>query len=391
MKSMSAENILKELVAFPVLGGESNLEIIYWIQNYIEQYGVKTYLVPNTENTKASLHCRIGPETDGGTILSGHTDVVPVKGQDWLTDPFKLIDKADGNLYGRGSCDMKGFLACCLAALPKLTKASLKTPIYFAFSYDEEIGCLAAPALITHIKATYKENPKFAIIGEPSMLKPIIGQKSIHILDVYVNGSAGHSSRIKQEVSAVHEAARLVLWAEQKMDTLIKSGPIDNRFNPPHSSLHVGRIQGGIAPNIIADKAMFSMDIRAIPSDSGHDIYQDFINHCKEKEAELKVVFPGFKINIKENHPLVPALNTDENAEVVALIKKITGHQEWHTVSYASEAGQFANAGFQSIICGPGSIEQAHRANEFISKTQLQQGVIMIEALIEHSKDSALN
>ena len=303
---MTAEHILEKLVSFPVLGGDSNLKIIHWIKDYIESHGIPTTLVPNSENTKASLHCRIGPPVDGGTILSGHTDVVPVKGQDWQTSPFKLTDKKDGNLYGRGSCDMKGFLACCLAALPEMVKANLKTPIYFAFTYDEEIGCLAAPALIEHIKTTYSETPKYAIIGEPSMLKPIIGQKSIHILDVFINGSAGHSSRIKQEVSAVHEAARLVMWAEQKMTHLIETGHIDNRFNPPHSSLHVGQINGGIAANIIADKATLSLDIRTIPQDNGHDIYQDFINHCKAKEAEQRVIYPDFKIEIKENHPLVP-------------------------------------------------------------------------------------
>ena len=382
---MTVQQILEKLVSFPVLGGESNLEIIHWIKDYIEQYGIKTILVPNETGTKASLHCRIGPAVDGGTILSGHTDVVPVKGQDWHTDPFKLTDKGDGNLYGRGSCDMKGFLACCLAALPNMVKASLKTPIYLAFSYDEEIGCLAAPALIKHIQATYKEKPKFAIIGEASMLQPIIGQKSIHIIDVSVNGSAGHSSRIKQEVSAVHEAARLVMWAEQKMNDLIKVGNIDERFNPPHSSLHVGQINGGIAANIIADKATLSIDIRTIPKDDGHVIYQEFINHCKSKEQELRVIYPEFKIDIKENHPLVPPLNTDENAEIVSLIGKLTGNNQWSTVSFASEAGQFAEAGYESIICGPGSIKQAHRANEFISKEQLHKGVDMIHALIKHS------
>ncbi|ALJ04790.1 acetylornithine deacetylase [Pseudalgibacter alginicilyticus] len=385
---MNVEQILEKLIAFPVLGGESNLEIIHWIKSYIEKHGIKPTLVPNKTNTKASLHCRIGPEIDGGTILSGHTDVVPVKGQNWDTDPFKLTDKGDGKLYGRGTCDMKGFLACCLAALPAMTKTNLKTPIYLAFSYDEEIGCLAAPELIKHIQSTYSEKPKYAIIGEPSMLQPIIGQKSMHILDITVNGSAGHSSRIKQEVSAVHEAAKLVLWAEQKMTDLIASGNIDNRFNPPHSSLHIGKISGGIAANIIADKATLSMDIRTIPQDNSFNIFQDFITHCKNRENALRTIYPDFEIKIKENHPIVPALNTNTHTEIVSLIAKLTGSQKWSTVSYASEAGQFAQAGFQSIICGPGSIKQAHRANEFITKKQLQKGVAMIQSLINHSKIS---
>ena len=174
---MHVKDILAKLVSFPVLGGDSNLSILTWIKSYIESHGVTVHLVPNEEGNKASLHCRIGPAVDGGVILSGHMDVVPVEGQEWTTDPFILTDIGDDNLYGRGSSDMKGFLACCLAALPKMTQAQLKKPIYFAFSYDEEIGCLAGTALAKAIKNNYTETPKYAIIGEPSMMEPIIGQK----------------------------------------------------------------------------------------------------------------------------------------------------------------------------------------------------------------------
>lgn len=184
------------------------------------------------------MHCRIGPSVDGGIILSGHTDVVPVKGQNWDTDPFVLTNKDDGNLYGRGTCDMKGFLACCLNVLPNLVKADLKKPIYFAFSYDEEIGCLSAPELIRHLQNYYPETPKYAIIGEPSLMQPIIGHKGICLYTTTVNGSAGHSSGIRKEVSAINESARLILWLEAKMNALIDAGHIDLRFTPPHSSLH---------------------------------------------------------------------------------------------------------------------------------------------------------
>ena len=330
------------------------------------------------------LHCRIGPPVNGGVILSGHTDVVPVKGQPWDTNPFELVDKDDGNLYARGSCDMKGFLACCLAVLPEMVQANLQKPIYFALTYDEEIGCLAAPSLIEHIKNSYSETPKYAIIGEASMLQPIIGQKSIHIIDITVNGSQGHSSRIKQEVSAVHEAAKIVLWAEDKMNNLIDSGSIDKRFTPPHSSLHVGTIHGGIAPNIIANKATLSLDIRCLPQDSAEALYKELKDYCNQREETLRSVFSEFKIDVVENHPIVPALNTSESSDAIDLIGHITGNHEWTTVSYASEAGHFANAGYESIICGPGSIKQAHRANEFISKDQLSKGVKMIQSLVKH-------
>ncbi|MEL6974933.1 MAG: M20/M25/M40 family metallo-hydrolase, partial [Bacteroidota bacterium] len=262
---MTVEQILAKLVSFPVLGGESNLSIIEWIEAYITSYGIEVHLVPNEEGNKASLHCRIGPAVDGGVILSGHTDVVPVEGQAWTTDPFILTDKGDGKLYGRGSCDMKGFIACCLAALPQMVAAELKTPIYFAFSYDEEVGCLAAPELARAINNDYIETPKYAIIGEPSLMEPIVGQKGIYILKTHVNGSAGHSSRIKQEVSAIHETMRLILWLENKMDALIAEERLDNRFHPPHSTIHIGLVKGGIAPNVIADKASFFWDLRTIP------------------------------------------------------------------------------------------------------------------------------
>ena len=380
---MTVEEILAKLVSFPVLGGQSNLSILHWIKDYLESYGVKVILVPNKTENKASLHCRIGPAIDGGVILSGHMDVVPVVGQEWTTDPFVLTDKGDGKWYGRGSCDMKGFLACCLAVVPQMVSIDLKKPIYFAFSYDEEIGCLAAPELANAIKDYYSETPKYSIIGVPSMMQPIIGQKGIYIMDTYVNGSAGHSSRIKQEVSAVHEAMRLILWLEKKMDALIEAGITDDRFHPPHSTIHIGMVDGGIAPNVIADKAHFSWDIRTIPKDSIDAVVSEFEAHCRKTEQALRKVYPDFKIENIENHPPVPHLDTQATDEVVALIKTISGNSRWDTVSYAAEAGQFAEAGFQSAICGPGSIAQAHRADEFISKDQLQKGVTMIENLLK--------
>jgi len=380
---MTVEKILEKLVSFPVLGGESNLTIIHWIKEYIESHGIEANLLFNKEKNKASLHCRIGPAVDGGVILSGHTDVVPVEGQEWHTDPFKLIDKGDGKLYGRGSCDMKGFIACCLNVLPEMIEANLETPIYFAFSYDEEVGCLAGPELAKTFNEFYEETPKYAIIGEPSMMEPIVGQKGIYILETYVNGSAGHSSRIKQEVSAIHESTRLILWLENKMNQLIEEGRFDDRFHPPHSTLHVGLVQGGIAPNVIADKAHFYWDLRTIPMDDVDTIIQEFESHCKDREEEMKQIFSGFSIRTEENHPIVPHLDTHEDAEVVEFIKRICKNEKLNTVSYASEAGQFSMEGFQTVICGPGSIAQAHRPNEFIDIEQLHLGVDMLKSLIK--------
>ncbi|MCI5082039.1 MAG: acetylornithine deacetylase [Saprospiraceae bacterium] len=379
----NATEILSDLVSFDVLGGQSNLSIINYIQGILHEQNIETYLVENKEEQKASLHCRIGPATDGGVVLSGHTDVVPVAGQDWSTEPFQLTDGGDGKLYARGSCDMKGFLACCLATLPEMRKADLKKPIYFAFSYDEEIGCLAGSELANAIMNHYPEQPKYAIIGEPSLMQPIVGQKGITVFETTVHGSAGHSSRIKKEVSAIHEAARLIVWLENKMDSLIEAGHTDDRFDPNHTSLHVGTIQGGIAPNVIADICSFHWDCRTIPQDDVMDIYHEFEAYCRSRESELQQRFPGARIVTTMHHPPVVPLDTPDHLEIVDLVKRLSGNDQLQTVSYAAEAGQFAEAGFQAIICGPGSIAQAHRADEFIAKSELDKGVAFMQRLIE--------
>lgn len=378
---MTVQEILRQLVAFPIFGAKSNLPIIHWIADYLKQHEVDYTLLPNDAGDKASLHCRIGPPAEGGIILSGHTDVVPIEGQDWDTPPFELTEK-EGKLYGRGACDMKGFIACCLAVLPKMLAAPLKKPIYFAFSYDEEIGCLAAEELANAFKTAYSPMPQYAIIGEPSMMEPIIGQKGIFVYVVTVYGSGGHSSRIKTEVSAVHEAARLLVWLEQKMDRLIADGNTNDLFTPNHTSLHVGMMNGGIAANVVADKCKFTLDIRNIPSDSIKELLAEFEAHTKAVEQQLQERFAGAKITIEPTASKVPAFETEEDKSIVQYIKQLTGNTKVSGVSYAAEASYFSNAGFEAVICGPGSIAQAHRANEFIDIEQLEKGEAFLERLI---------
>jgi len=381
---MNAQEILSKLVSFPVLGGQSNASIAEWIEAYLTEHKVSFKNVRDDEQNKRSIHCRIGPEVDGGIVLSGHMDVVPVEGQPWNTEPFLLTDGGDGKLYARGSCDMKGFIACCLAVLPEMLSADLKKPIYFAFSYDEEVGCLAAPALAADIMSHYPEKPKFALIGEPSMMQPVVGQKGMVIYKTTVNGSAGHSSRIRTEVSAIFEASRMILWLENKMNELIEAGHIDDRFSPPHTTIHSGIFErSGIAPNVVSDSATFYWDVRVIPKDISKDIRTEFTKYCESLIEDKKHLFPEFKITTEEAHSDVPPLDTPEHLEIVGLIKELSGINELDAVSYAAEAGQFAEAGFQSVICGPGDIAQAHRANEFISKEQLQLGVEMIQRLVK--------
>ena len=381
---MTAVEILSKLVSFPVLGGQSNISIAEWIEAYLTEQGVAFRNVPNDDGTKRSIHCRIGPAVDGGLILSGHLDVVPTKGQPWTSDPFELTDKGDGKLYGRGSCDMKGFVACCLSMVPEMKVAQLKVPIYFAWSYDEEIGCLAAPDLAADINNYYSEKPLYAIIGEATSMRPAVGQKGMVIHKVEVNGTAGHSSMIKEQVSAINEAARMILWLETKMNSLIDAGQIDDRFTPPHTTIHCGLMEkSGIAPNVISDAATFYWDMRTIPKDKSSEILNEFQAYCRELKIENRKRFPDFEITITENHPDVPPLDTPEEFEIVPLIRSITGQDELIAVSYAAEARQFAEAGFQSIICGPGDIAQAHRADEFVTKVQLDLCLKMLENLIQ--------
>jgi len=264
-----------------------------------------------------------------------------------------------------------------------MLKAELKQPIYFAFSYDEEIGCLGAPDLVKAINEHYVEKPKFAIIGEPTMMRPVTGQKGICIFETTVAGSEGHSSRIKQEVSAIHESMRLILWLENKMNSLIAAGRTDDRFTPNHTSIHIGLIKGGLAPNVIAQSCTFCWDVRTIPSETPQEIKAEFDLYCREREAELRKIYPDFKITTGNVHPAVPGLNTADDLEIVAFVQGLVENPTLDAVSYAAEAGQFAEGGFQAIICGPGDIAQAHRANEFIDKDQLRQGMAFMDKLIE--------
>ena len=368
---MTAPEILSHLVSFPVLGGESNLSVLRWIEDYLTSHDIAYTLVPNDAGDKAALHCRIGPAVDGGIILSGHTDVVPTEGQPWDTDPFELVRKGD-SYYARGSCDMKGFLACCLAAVPGFKRAGLRKPVYLAFSYDEEVGCRAGDIVAEAIRDHYAERPAGAIIGEPTMLQPMVGQKGIMVYTTVVHGSQGHSSRIREEVDAVHEAARLIVWLEDKMEALIRAGHLDDRFHPNHTSIHVGKITGGSAFNIIANECRFDWDYRNIPRDAAEEIFADFAAFCREREAICRERYPDFRIEHLPLHPPVPPLDTPETAAIVDLIKDISGTDRTGTVAYAAEAGQFSNAGFSSVICGPGDIAQAHRANEFVAADQLE-------------------
>lgn len=377
----NAISILEKLVAYPVLGGESNLIISRYIEDVFQKNNIEYHRVFNEAGDKVSLHCRIGPPSDGGIILSGHTDVVPVEGQPWTKQAFSLI-RVENRLYGRGTADMKGFLACCLAMLPYMRQIHLQRPIYFAFSYDEEVGCLAGPALAQSIKDSYSEKPAYAIIGEPTSMQTVNGEKGIGCFSTVVTSTAAHSSEVRDSVSAIEETTYLIQWLTAKMERLIQAGKTDERFHPPHTTIHVGTVQGGTAVNIIADRCEFKWDVRNIPSDSVHEILDDFEKYCQQRIEAKRMINPDFDIQTSAVFPIVPGLNTPDNAAIVVKVNQWNDTKYPTTVSYGSEAGQYVEKGFQAILCGPGNMEQGHRADEFIEIEQIEKCISFIKKLI---------
>lgn len=378
----SAQRFLETLVGFATVSRDSNLELIRFIEDTLAEHDIPCQRVANDDGSKANLLARIGPAVEGGVVLSGHTDVVPVDGQPWSSDPFTLIDKGDGRLYGRGSCDMKGFIACALAQVPGWMKQDLKRPIYLAFSYDEEIGCLGAPRLIERLMADHPR-PAAVVVGEPTMMAPVVAQKGVTNLRTTVTGREAHSSQVNQGVSAIHLAARLVTKIEDIMAELRNEGRVDEAFNVAHSSLHVGKIQGGTAINIMARECHFDWEIRHLPQDSFETVFARFGEYCERLENELQARAPQVAIQTQKLIETVPALADRDNAAALSLCHELLGERDSEAVAYATEGGQFQRAGLPTVICGPGSIAQAHQPDEYIDVAQLEAGAAFMQALGE--------
>ncbi|WP_046079903.1 acetylornithine deacetylase [Halomonas sp. HG01] len=379
---MTAAQFLERLVGFPTVSRDSNLDLIAFIEAWLNDHGVEHWRVDSDDGTKANLLARIGPAVEGGVVLSGHTDVVPVDGQPWSTDPFTLTDKGDGRLYGRGTCDMKAFIACALAEVPRWVELELDAPIYLAFSYDEEIGCVGAPRMIERLMADHPR-PAAVFVGEPTLMEPVVAHKGATNLRTTVTGRASHSSQVNQGVSAIHVAARLVTYIEDVMSELRAEGRVDEAFNVVHSSLHVGKIQGGTAINIMARECSFEWEIRHLPSDRFEDLFGR-IEACAERlQAEMRERAPDAGIHTERLNVTVPALADDNNAEVLSLCRDLVGEAPAGAVAYATEAGQFQRAGLPTVICGPGSISQAHQPDEYLEIAQLEAGSAFMRALGE--------
>lgn len=374
--------LLETLVGFATVSRDSNLELIHFLERYLDEYGVPHQRIESDDGTKANLLARIGPKHEGGVVLSGHTDVVPVNGQPWSTDPFTLVDKGDGRLYGRGTCDMKGFIACALSQVPHWVTLEFDRPIYLAFSYDEEVGCVGAPRMIERLMADHPR-PGVVVVGEPTLMSPVVAQKGATNLRTVVTGRAAHSSQINQGVSAIHVAARLVAKIEDIMGELREEGRVDEAFNVAHSSLHVGKIQGGTAINIMARECQFDWEIRHLPQDSVDELMARFTAFAESLEREFQSRAPEAGIRTEQLTTTVPALADRDNEPALALCHELLGKRRNEAVAYATEAGQFQTAGLPTVICGPGSIAQAHQPDEYIELEQLEAGERFMHALGE--------
>ncbi|MDX1605230.1 MAG: acetylornithine deacetylase [Candidatus Competibacterales bacterium] len=376
---MTVREMLDRLVAFDTVSRQSNLALIDFVRDYLERHEIESTLVPSDDGDKANLYASVGPPVEGGVVLSGHTDVVPVDGQPWDSDPFTVVER-DGRLYGRGTCDMKGFLAIALALVPEMDR--LRRPIHFALSYDEEVGCQGAPRMIRQL-AGRLPRPQAVIVGEPTGLQVVTAHKGITGVRTVVTGHEAHSSQTHRGVSAVMTAARLVTWLDDLARQRRDQGPFDPEFEPPYTTVHVGLIQGGTAVNIISRQCEFQWDIRHVPGDEPEAIVEQFRRHCRDVvESELRAVAPEAGITT-EVSVQAPALR-HEDGPAVELARQLTGRNATTKMAFAAEAGQFQDAGLPAVLCGPGYIDQAHQPNEFISLQQLDAGTQFVRRLIGH-------
>lgn len=371
-------DILARLIAFDTTSRNSNLALIEWVEAFLRERGIESRRVANADGSKANLYARIGPDVAGGVVLSGHTDVVPVDGQPWTSDPWVLTERG-GKLYGRGTADMKSFLALALAHVDQMLATQLQRPVILAFSYDEEIGCLGAPSMIAEL-AALAEKPSAVIVGEPTLMKVVSAHKGVRSFLVEVTGREAHSSLPDQGVSAVMEALKLMQLVAEIAEEA--RGVSHAHFNPPGPTLTIGRVEGGTASNILARRCEFIWDLRCPEQAQGDAIEARFRAAAAELDAAIKARAPeaGVTVTRRSN---TPGLAIAPDSEAEALARALTGDNETRAVAYAAEAGLFQRAGLAAVICGPGSIEQAHQPDEWIETAQIEEGAVFMRRLIE--------
>lgn len=385
MNPETIAEVLSALVAFDTTSRNSNLALIDWVEDYLSRLGVASERIYGAGGEKANLWATIGPPDVPGFILSGHTDVVPVDGQVWASDPFRLR-RDNGRLYARGACDMKGFLAVCLAMVGRMRERPLARPIHLAFSYDEEVGCIGARGIVEQL-AGKSVRPQACFVGEPTMMGVIIGHKGKRSLRVEVRGRTCHSSLAPQGVNAVEWAARLVTKIQTMARRLAAEGDRDPLYDVPYSTVHAGVLRGGTALNIVPDHAEILFEVRAIGADDPDALVDEIITYARARlEPEMKAVDPdaGFDFKVMSGFP---GLDMAPDHALVALAKSLAGRHDHAKVAFGTEAGLFQQiAGVPTVVVGPGSIDQAHKADEWIAMAQLERCARFIDGLIERCR-----
>ena len=375
-----AIEVLESLVGFDTTSRNSNLPLIDWVEGYLDRCGVTYERIPDQAGVKANIWATIGPADKPGYILSGHSDVVPVDGQSWASDPFRL-SRRDGRLYGRGATDMKGFVACCLAAVPDIKARRLARPIHLAISYDEEVGCIGVQDIIARIKRSAVQ-PAGCFVGEPSLMAVVVGHKSKRSTRVTVHGRTVHSSLAPHGVNAVEYAARLICKIRDISERLAREGARDPLYDVPFTTGHTGTVNGGSALNIVPDTCTFEFEFRAIGADDANALTEEVIAYGRDTlEPAMKAVAPEAGITF-EGRSGFPGLDTPADEGVVALAKRLMGTNACSKVAYGTEAGRFSAAGIPSVVIGPGSIDQAHKADEFIAESEVAKCVDFIDRLV---------
>ena len=372
--------MLEKLISFNTVSDRSNLDLISFVESYLAEHGVASIRVPDDAGTKAALHARIGPCEDGGVVLSAHTDVVPVAGQAWSQDPFAAWI-SDGKLYGRGSADMKGFAATVLARVPDFLAADLQRPVHIALSYDEEVGCFGAPPLVRDMLAK-GPRPGIAIVGEPTNMRVVTAHKGIAVYKTTIRGHPAHSSQLHRGVSAISAAAKLISWLDARTSENKAKADPNSPFEPPYTTLHSGGIKGGEAHNITAQHCEFVTDFRLLPGDGKEawlGAYRSFIE--EDVLPDMLAISGDCDIRVEEL-AYVPGLLEEDDGQAETEVRRLTGDNGRHVVVYATEGGIFQEHGVSTVVCGPGSIDQAHQADEFIELVELDRCAAFLDRLI---------
>ena len=381
MEELTSRQLLDRLVAFPTVSRGSNLDLVDWLEGYLTGHGIECHRYWNEDRQKAALMAHAGPRIPGAVVLSGHSDVVPVDGQAWTSDPWTVVER-DGRLYGRGTCDMKGYVALSVWALVRAQKMGVRRPLQLALSYDEEVGCTGAPPMIETMGQVLPKGSA-ALIGEPSRMKIITGHKGGTGYHVHVKGFEVHSSLLPYGVSAIMEGARLIGWVNDRNAAIQAQAPtpVAATFYPPFTTLHVGMIEGGTAHNITAADCRFAVEMRVVPGEDIAAHEAGFVEAARQLDAAIKAVRPEAGV-ILDRFFGVPGLVPEAEGEAEALARRLTGDNATGVVSYGTEAGQFQEAGYSAVVCGPGDIAQAHQPDEYLEVSEFLAGQRFMERLL---------